>query len=74
MPAKKADLDRAAATYWISVANKASAGTPPALKEARKLLKRASVQLRGEATPTQPVLNGLHAPPLDRPGGRRMKP
>jgi hypothetical protein len=65
MPAKKADLDRAAATYWISVANKASAGTPPALKEARKLLKRAAAQ---------PVLNGLHAPPLDRPGGRRMKP
>jgi hypothetical protein len=74
MPAKKADLDRAAATYWISVANKASAGTPPALKEARKLLKRAGAQLRGAGAAAQPVLNGLQAPPLDRPGGRRMKP
>ncbi len=68
----EADLDRAAAAYWLSVANKSSQGRPAALARAADLLRDARAEARIPDSARQPTLNELEAPPLDMPRGRRL--
>jgi hypothetical protein len=69
----EADLDRAAANYWLSVARKAGVGSPAALAQARDLLRNASAEARIPDSARQPTLNELQAPPLDMPKDQRLK-
>jgi uncharacterized FAD-dependent dehydrogenase len=68
----EADLDRAAASYWISVANKASTGKVPALSRAGDLLRDARAESRIADSQKQPTLNDLEAPQLDIVQRRRL--
>lgn len=68
----EADLDRAAAAYWLSVANKSSQRRPAALSRAADLLRDARAEARIPDSARQPTLNELQAPPLDMPRGRRL--
>ena len=70
----EADLDRAAATYWISVANKSSTGKVASLSRAGELLRDARSESRIPDSAKQPTLNDLEAPPLHVVRGRRQKP
>jgi hypothetical protein len=67
-----ADLDRAAAAYWLSIANKGGFGKVPALTRAADLLRDARAEARIPDSARQPTLNDLEAPPLDMPRGRRL--
>lgn len=67
-----ADLDRAAANYWISVARKGGYGTEAALARAAGLLRDARAEARIPDSARQPTLDELEAPPLDLPPGRRL--
>jgi hypothetical protein len=67
-----ADLDRAAATYWLSVARKGGYGKDTALTRAADLLRDARSETRIPDSARQPTLNELEAPPLDLPRGRRL--
>jgi hypothetical protein len=69
-----ADLDRAAAAYWLSVANKGGSGRTTALTQAANLLRDARAEARIPDSAMQPTLNELEAPPLDLPRERRLKP
>ncbi len=68
-----ADLDRAAANYWLAVARKGGYGTEAALSRAAGLLRDAWAESRIPDSARQPTLNELEAPPLDLPPGRRLK-
>ncbi len=70
----EAELDRAAATYWISVANRGSSRKVAALSRAGELLRDARAESRIPDSTKQPTLNDLEAPPLDIARGRRLKP
>jgi hypothetical protein len=59
------DLDRAAASYWISVANKAGPGKSHALQQAAHLLRDARAEAHIPDSAKQPTLNTMEAPPLD---------
>lgn len=59
------DLDRAAASYWISVANKAGPGKSDALQQAANLLRDARAEAHIPDSAKQPTLNTMEAPPLD---------
>ena len=67
-----ADLDRAAANYWISVARKGGYGAADALARAADLLRDARAEMRIPDSARQPTLNELEAPPLDLPPGCRL--
>lgn len=60
-----ADLDRAAAAYWLSVANRAGPDKNMALSRAASLLRDARAEARIPDSARQPTLNDLEAPPLD---------
>ena len=67
-----ADLDRAAANYWLSIARKGGYGAQAALTRADGLLREAWAESRIPDSARQPTLNELEAPPLDLPPGRRL--
>ena len=62
-----AELDRAAVSYWLSVAAKANSGVTKsaALTRAADLLRDARAEARIPDSARQPTLNDLEAPPLD---------
>ena len=62
-----ADLDRAAVSYWLSVAAKANSGLAKsaALTQAADLLRDARAETRIPDRAKQPTLNDLEAPPLE---------
>ena len=70
-----ADLDRAAVSYWLSVAAKAKSGPTKsaALTQAAELLRDARAEARIPDSTKQPTLNDLEAPPLDVLRPPRMK-
>jgi hypothetical protein len=68
----EADLDRAAAAYWLSIANRGGAGKTAALTQASNLLRDARAEARIPDSAWQPTLNELEAPPLDRLSARRL--
>ena len=61
----EAELNRAAAAYWMSVAAKGGGGKTVALSKAQELLRDASSESRIPDSATQPTLNVMQAPPLD---------
>ncbi len=67
-----ADLDRAAASYWLSIANRGGPGKSAALTQASNLLRDARAEARIPDSARQPTLNDLEAPQLDRLHGRRL--
>jgi hypothetical protein len=67
-----ADLDRAAATYWLSIANRGGAGKVAALTQASNLLRDARAEARIPDSARQPTLHALEAPPLDMSRRRRL--
>lgn len=69
-----ANLDRAAASYWLSVANRGGSGKSAALTQAFNLLRDARAEARIPDSARQPTLNELEAPPLDRLRARRLTP
>ena len=69
-----ADLDRAAAAYWLSVASKSGPEKNVALARASSLLREARAEARIPDSARQPTLNDLEAPPLDVPHRRWLKP
>jgi hypothetical protein len=68
------DLDRAAAAYWLSVANRDGPDRVTALTRAANLLRDARAEARIPDSAVQPTLNQLEAPPLDMPAVRKLKP
>ncbi len=70
------DLDRAAASYWLSVAAKAQPSMEKsiALTQATALLRDASAETRIPDSAKQPTLNELEAPPLDIVRSPRLSP
>jgi hypothetical protein len=70
-----ADLDRAAVSYWLSVAAKANSGLTKSatLTQAADLLRDARAEARIPDSAKQPTLNDLEAPPLDVLKPPRMK-
>jgi len=69
----EAELNRAAATYWLSVAAKAGPGQTPSLAKATTLLRDARAESRIPEGATQPTLNQMEAPPLDMPNVPRLR-
>lgn len=70
-----AELDRATAAYWLSVANWEGAGRSAALGRAADLLRDARAEAAESRTPggaRQPVFNEFDMPPLERPRTRRL--
>ena len=67
-----ADLDRAAANYWNSVARKGGYGAQAALARAAGLLRDARAEARIPDSARPPTLNELEAPPLDLAPARRL--
>ena len=61
----ESDLDRAAATYWLSVAGKGGPGKSAALQQASNLLRDARAETRIPDSARPPTLNTMEAPPLD---------
>ncbi|MDD2794630.1 hypothetical protein [Acidocella sp.] len=61
----ESDLDRAAASYWMSVANKVGTGKSDALQQAANLLRDARAEARIPDSAKQPTLDTMEAPPLD---------
>jgi hypothetical protein len=68
----ESDLDRAAASYWMSVANKAGPDKSSALQQAANLLRDARAEARIPDSAQQPTLDMLEAPPLDGLKSRRL--
>ena len=68
----EADLDQAAAAYWMNVARKGGPQRSVALNQASELLRDARAESRIPDSAVQPTLNELQAPPLDVPKARRM--
>jgi len=62
-----ADMDRAAVSYWLSVAAKAKSGLQKsaALTQAAEMLRDARAEARIPDSAKQPTLNEREAPPLD---------
>ena len=69
-----ADLDRAAAAYWLSVASKSGPEKNAALTRAASLLRDARAEARIPDSARQPTLNDLDAPPMDMAHRRRLTP
>ena len=65
-------LDRAAASYWLSIANRGGPSKTAALMQASNLLRDARAEARIPDSARQPTLNDLEAPPLDRLNARRL--
>lgn len=63
----EAELNRAAAAYWMSVAAKGGGGKTQALSKADELLRDARAESRIPDSAIQPTLNDVEAPPLDVP-------
>jgi hypothetical protein len=61
----EAELDRAAAGYWMSVAAKGGGGKTVALSKAEELLRAARSESRIPDGAAQPTLNEMEAPPMD---------
>jgi hypothetical protein len=61
----EAELNRAAAAYWMSVAAKGGPGKSAALTEAGNLLRDGRAESRIPDSSRQPTLNDLEAPPMD---------
>jgi hypothetical protein len=61
----EAELNRAAAVYWMSVAAKGGGGKTVALSKAEELLRNARAESRILDGAAQPNLNEMEAPPLD---------
>jgi hypothetical protein len=61
----ESDLDRAAASYWLSVANKGGPDKSAALQQAADLLRDARAEARIPDSARPPTLNEMEAPPLD---------
>jgi hypothetical protein len=59
------DLDRAAASYWQNIANKAGPDKSAALAQASNLLRDARAEARIPDSARQPTLDDLETPPLD---------
>ena len=59
------DLDRAAAAYWQTVANKAGPEKSAALAQASNLLRDALAEARIPDSAKPPTLDDMEAPPLD---------
>src|ERR1700721_897364 len=68
----ESDLDRAAASYWLSVANKAGPGKSAALQQAANLLRDARAEAGIPDSAKPPILNTIEAPPLDVLKPRRL--
>lgn len=68
----EADLDRAAAFYWMKVASKGGPDKSAALSQAANLLRDARSETRIPDSARQPTLNSLEAPPLDVLRPRRL--
>jgi uncharacterized FAD-dependent dehydrogenase len=66
------DLDRSAAAYWQSVANKLGPGKQAALSKAADLLRDARAEARIPDSARQPTLNDMEAPPQDVLRSRRQ--
>ncbi len=69
----EAELNRAAAAYWLSVAAKGGGGKTVALSKAEELLRDARSESRIPDSAMQPTLNDMEAPPLDVLKARRMR-
>lgn len=69
----EAELNRAAAAYWMSVAAKGDGGKTAALLKAGELLRDARAESRIPDGTAQPTLNELEAPPLDALRSPRMR-
>jgi hypothetical protein len=69
----EAELNRAAAAYWMSVAAKGGGGKTVALSKAEELLRDARAESRIPDSAKQPTLNDLEAPPLDVLKAPRMR-
>ncbi|WP_234730053.1 hypothetical protein [Acidocella facilis] len=69
-----ADLDRAAAAYWLSVAGKSTPEKNVALARAASLLRDARAEARISDSARQPTLSDLEAPPLDVAHRRWLTP
>jgi hypothetical protein len=67
-----ADLDRAAAAYWLSVARRGGFRKQTALSRAADLLREARAEARIPDSAKQPTLNELAAPPMDMPRTRHQ--
>jgi hypothetical protein len=61
----EAELNRAAAAYWMSVAAKGGGGKIVALSKAQELLRDASSESHIPDSAKQPTLKEMQAPPLD---------
>jgi hypothetical protein len=61
----EAELNRAAAAYWMSVAAKGGGGKTLALSKADQFLRDARSESRIQDSAMQPTLNDLESPPLD---------
>jgi hypothetical protein len=61
----EAELNRAAAAYWMSVAAKGGDGKTASLTKAANYLRDARAESRIPDSSRQPILNDLEAPPLD---------
>jgi hypothetical protein len=68
-----ANLDRAAAAYWLSVASKGGGDKQTALARAVALLRDGQAETRIPDSTQQPTLNELEAPPLDLLQSRRLR-
>ena len=69
----EAELNRAAAAYWMSVAAKGGGGKTIALSKAEELLRDALAESRIPDSTKQPTLNDMEAPPLDVLKASRMR-
>jgi hypothetical protein len=61
----EAELNRAAAAYWMSVAAKGGGGKTQALSKSEDLLRDARAESRIPDSAIQPTLNDVEAPPLN---------
>lgn len=61
----EAELNRAAAAYWMSVAAKGSGSKTASLTKAANYLRDARSESRIPDSAKQPTLNELEAPPMD---------
>jgi hypothetical protein len=61
----EAELNRAAAAYWMSVAAKGGGGKTVALSKADQLLRDARAESRIPDSAKQPTLNDMEAPRPD---------
>ncbi len=68
-----ADLDRAAAAYWTSLANKGAAGKTTALLKANRALRAARAEDQMPDSAKQPTLNDYEAPQIEAVKNPRIK-